>query len=56
MRKIFLYVLPIILIVTASLDTFAVLQIRAESQKQLDELKRKAKTVSESIELSVKYL
>lgn len=46
--------LPILIIVTIAFIGFGVFQVRSEEARLLDELKRKAKAVAESMELSMK--
>lgn len=56
MKRILLFILPILIIVTAAFVVFGTLQVRSEEQKLMDELKRKAKAVAEGIDLSAKYI
>lgn len=56
MRKILLWILPILIIVATAFLIFGVLQVRLEEHKLMDELQRKAKAVAESMELSAKYI
>ncbi len=56
MKRILLFILPIVIIVAIGFTVFGIFQVRFEEEKMLDELKRKAKAVAESIELSAKYL
>ena len=56
MKRILLFILPIVIIVAIGFTIFGVFQVRFEEEKMLDDLKRKAKAVAESIELSAKYL
>ncbi|HBO97146.1 MAG TPA: hypothetical protein DD648_03815, partial [Candidatus Omnitrophica bacterium] len=56
MKRVFLFILPILIIVAAAFVVFGTLQVRSEEQKLMDELKRKAKAVAESIDLSAKYI
>jgi trehalose 6-phosphate synthase len=55
MRRLLLFILPILIIVTMAFIGFGIFQVRFEEAKLLDELKRKAKAVAESMELSVKH-
>lgn len=55
MRRLLLFMLPILIIVTIVLVLFGILQVRSEETKLLDELKRKARAVAESMELSVRH-
>ena len=54
MRKIFLFILPILLIVALVLVVMGFLQVRFEEEKLLDDLERKARAVAEGMELSVR--
>ncbi len=56
MRRLLLFVLPILLIVTIAFTGFGIFQVRSEEEKLLDDLMRKAKAVAESMELSVKHV
>ena len=56
MKRILLFILPIVIIVAIGFTIFGVFQVRFEEEKMLDDLKRKAKAVAESMELSAKYL
>ena len=56
MKKIITFVLPLIIIVSLVIITFGVIQVRSEEEKLMDDLKRKAATVAESVELSAKYV
>lgn len=54
MKRILLFILPILMIVTVVFMIFGVFHVRFEEAKLLDELKRKARSVAESMELSVR--
>ena len=56
MKRILLFILPIVIIVAIGFTIFGIFQVRFEEEKMLDDLKRKAKAVAESMELSAKYL
>lgn len=56
MKRILLFILPILIIVASAFTIFGVIQVRFEEEKLMDDLKRKAKTVAESIELSARYI
>ncbi|HPS20682.1 MAG TPA: trehalose-6-phosphate synthase [Candidatus Omnitrophota bacterium] len=56
MRRVLLFVLPILIIVTLVFMMFGAIQVKSEEAKLLDELARKAKAVAESMELSVKHI
>ena len=55
MRRLLLFILPILIIVTIAFIGFGIFQVRSEETRLLDELMRKAKAVAESMELSVKH-
>jgi trehalose-6-phosphate synthase/HAMP domain-containing protein len=55
MKRILLFILPILIIVTMAFIGFGIFQVRSEETRLLDELTRKAKAVAESMELSVKH-
>jgi trehalose 6-phosphate synthase len=55
MRRILLFILPILIIVTMAFIGFGIFQIRSDESKLLDDLMRKARAVAESMELSVKH-
>nr|HPM42567.1 cache domain-containing protein [Candidatus Omnitrophota bacterium] len=54
MRRLLLFILPILIIVTIVIVIFGVFHVRYEETKLLDELRRKARAVAESMELSVR--
>ena len=54
MRKVLLFILPILIIVAGAFTIFGVFQVRFEEEKLTDDLMRKAKHIAESIELSAK--
>jgi len=56
MRRILLFILPILIIVTIAFIGFGVFQVRSEEAKFLDDIMRKARAVAESMELSVKHV
>ncbi|MDD5072583.1 MAG: trehalose-6-phosphate synthase [Candidatus Omnitrophica bacterium] len=56
MRRILLFILPILIIVALVFTVFGIVQVNFEEGKLMDDLQRKAKTVAESTELSVKYV
>ena len=55
MRRLLLFILPILIIVTIAFIGFGIFQVKSEEARLLDELMRKAKAVAESMELSVKH-
>jgi trehalose-6-phosphate synthase len=56
MKRILIFLLPILIIVTIVLAVFGVVQVRNEREKSFDELQRKAKAVAEGIEVSATYI
>lgn len=56
MKRILLFILPILIIVAIVFTIFGVLQVRFEEEASMDDLKRKARAVAESIELSAKHI
>ncbi|MDD5585019.1 MAG: hypothetical protein PHV55_08200, partial [Candidatus Omnitrophica bacterium] len=55
MKRILLFILPILIIVAVVLTAFGIIQIRSEEEKLMDDLQRKAKTVAESVDLAARY-
>jgi len=56
MKRLLLFILPILTIVSIAFVLFGVIQVRFEEERLLDDLKRKAKAVAESVELSAKNI
>jgi alpha,alpha-trehalose-phosphate synthase [UDP-forming] len=56
MRRVLLFILPILIIVSVAFTLFGFFQVRFEEEKLIDDLKRKAKSIAESMELSVKHV
>ncbi|MCM8790228.1 MAG: trehalose-6-phosphate synthase [Candidatus Omnitrophica bacterium] len=54
MKRLMLFILPILIMVTMVLVIFGIFHVRYEEAKLLDELRRKARAVAESLELSVR--
>lgn len=54
MKRIFLSSLPILIIVAVAFTIFGIAHVHSEEERLMAELKREAKTVAESIELSAK--
>jgi trehalose 6-phosphate synthase len=54
MKKILLFILPILTIVVSVLMVLGLLQVRFEEEKLLDDLERKTRAVAEGMELSVR--
>ncbi len=56
MKRILLFIFPILIICVSVFTVFGIMQIRFTEEKLMDDLKRKAKTVDESIELVARYV
>lgn len=56
MKRILLFILPILIIVAIGFTVFGIVQARFTEERLMDDLKRKAKTVAESLELSARYI
>lgn len=56
MRRVLLFILPILIITALVFTVFGIIQVRFEEEKLMDDLQRKARAVAESIELSAKYI
>lgn len=54
MRRILLFILPILIVVAAAFTLFGYFQVRVEEGRFIDDLKRKSKHIAESMELSAK--
>ena len=54
MKRILLFILPILIIVAIGFTISGILQVRFTEERLMDDLKRKAKTVDESIEFSAR--
>ncbi len=56
MKRILLFILPILIIVTIFFIAFGILQVRSEERKLTDELHRKAQAVAESVGFYARYV
>jgi trehalose 6-phosphate synthase len=56
MKRILLFILPILILVALGFAISGVMQARFTEEKLMDDLKRKAKSVDEGLELSAKYI
>jgi trehalose-6-phosphate synthase/uncharacterized membrane protein affecting hemolysin expression len=56
MKRILLFILPILIIVALGFTVFGIMQVRFTEEGLMDDLKRKAKTVDESLEVSARYI
>ncbi len=50
------FILPILIVVTAVLTVFGVIQVRFEEDKLIDDVGRKSRSIAESMEISVKHV
>lgn len=55
MRRILLSILPILIIIGITFTIFGILQVSSEEDKLMDDLRRKARAVAESVELAARY-
>ena len=56
MKRILLFILPILIIVAIVFTIFGIFQARFTQEKLMDDLKRKARSVDESMEIAVKNI
>lgn len=56
MKRILLFILPILIIVAVVFTIFGIFQARYTQERLMDDLKRKARTVDESMEMAVKSI
>ncbi|MDD5282464.1 MAG: trehalose-6-phosphate synthase [Candidatus Omnitrophica bacterium] len=56
MKRILLFILPILILVALGFAISGIMQARFTEEKLMDDLKRKAKSVDESLELSARYI
>lgn len=56
MRRILLFILPILIIVAVVFTVFGIFQVRFTEEKLMDDLRRKARSVDESLELSARHI
>ncbi|MFA4888891.1 MAG: trehalose-6-phosphate synthase [Candidatus Omnitrophota bacterium] len=56
MKRILLFILPILIIVAIGFTVFGIMQIRFTQEKLMDDLQRKARSVAEGIEFSAKAI
>jgi len=56
MKRILIFILPILFITALGLTVFGFFQARFQEEKMLDEIKRKARAVAEGTEISVKRI
>jgi len=56
MKRIFLFILPILIVVAIGFSVFGITQIRLTQERLMDDLQKKARAVAESIDFSVKTI
>jgi len=56
MKRILLFILPILIIVTIVFTIFGVFQARYTQEKLMDDLKRNARSINESMELTARNI
>ncbi|MBU1998300.1 MAG: trehalose-6-phosphate synthase, partial [Candidatus Omnitrophica bacterium] len=56
MKRVFFFILPILIIVGIVFTIFGIMQIRFTEDRFMDDLKRKARAVDESMEVSARYI
>ncbi|MFA5320466.1 MAG: trehalose-6-phosphate synthase [Candidatus Omnitrophota bacterium] len=56
MKRILLFIIPLLIIASLVFTIFGIMQIRFTEDKLMDDLQRKARTVAESVELSAKFI
>jgi len=52
MKRVFLFILPVLFLVSAAFLVFGIYQVRSVEERMTDEIKSKAKAVAESMDLS----
>jgi trehalose 6-phosphate synthase len=56
MKRLLLFILPILIIVAVGFTIFGIMQARFTEERLMDDLQRKARTVAESLELYAKHI
>ena len=56
MKRILLFILPILIIVAIVFTIYGIMQIRFTEERLMDDRQRKARSVDESLELSARYI
>ena len=56
MRRLLLFILPILIIVALGFTISGVMQVRFTEEKLMDDLQKKARAIDESLELSARYI
>ncbi len=56
MKRFFIFILPILIIIAAVFILFGIFEVNSEERRMLDDLRRKAISVAESMELSVRQV
>jgi trehalose-6-phosphate synthase/HAMP domain-containing protein len=56
MKRFFIFILPILIMISVAFTVFGIFQVRFEQEKLLDDLQRKTKAIAESMDLAVKQV
>lgn len=56
MKRLLLFILPILIIVAIGFTVSGIIQVRFTQERLMDDLKRKARSVDESLEISARYI
>ncbi len=56
MKRTLLFIFPILIIITVAFTVLGIFQARFEEEKLLDDLRRKTKSIAESMDMSVKHV
>ena len=56
MKRILLFILPVLIISATAWIIFGIVQVREQEKAMMDELQRKAKAVTESVEMGARYI
>ncbi len=56
MKRLLLFIFPILIIISLGFGLFGTVQVRLEEEKLLDDLQRKARAVAEAMDLSVQHI
>jgi trehalose-6-phosphate synthase/HAMP domain-containing protein len=56
MKRLLLFILPILIVVSIAFAIFGIFQVRLEQERLMDDLRRKAKSIAETMDLTVKHI
>jgi len=56
MKRVLLFILPILIIVALGFTISGIMQVRFTEEKLMDDLRKKARAIDESLELSARYI